>query len=180
MILLWAAVCVQACQALYFWVMGLGWGGVLYTANVVQGVALLVAATLLAAQRRLLVLLVPVVSFVLSFALQQVDAELTARACSPEAKTAVAEMGLSYVVDDGDPFTYMLAFPHGCAALFSSKDPVPVVLQNYSRAAQRAGWDVTTTPSSNRVEMSNAEWTVEVEPAKEDGLVKLLVHRRHS
>lgn len=179
MVLLWAAVCVQACQALYFWVMGLGWGGVLYNTNVVQGVALLVAAVVLATRRRLLVLLVPVASFVLSFGLQQVDAALTARACSSEAKAAVAELGLKYVIDDGDPFTYMLAFPSGCAALFGSSDPVPVVLQNYREAAQRAGWEVTTAANNSRVEMSNAEWTVEIEPADEDGLVNLIVHRRH-
>ncbi|SDS53724.1 hypothetical protein SAMN04488543_1922 [Friedmanniella luteola] len=178
MVLLWAAACVQACQALYFWVMGLGWGGVLYTANVVQGAALLVTAIALAARRRLLVLLVPVLSLLLSLGLQQVDALLTARACSPDAKAAVAELGLGYLVDDGDPFTYMLAFPTGCAALFSASDPVPVVLQHYGEAARQAGWDVVADPSSSRVEMSNARWTVEVEPAHEDGLISLLVHPR--
>ena len=179
MVLLWAAVLVQACQALYFWVMGLGWGGVLYTANVVQGVALLVAALfLLATRRRLLVLLVPVLSFVLSLGLQQVDSLLTAQACSPAAKAAVAELGLDYVVDDGDPFTYTLAFPNGCAALFPSADPVPTVLQNYRQAAQQAGWEVPTVPGSSRVEMSNAEWTVEVDD--EDGLISLVVHPRRN
>jgi hypothetical protein len=180
MVLLWAVVGIQACQALYFWVMGLGWGGVLYTANVVQGVALLAVALVLALRRRLLVLLVPVTSLALSVGLQQADARLTARACSPDAKAAVAELGLGYVVDDGDPFTYVLAFPNGCAALFSTSDPVPTVLQNYRAAAQRAGWEVSTPPSSSRIEMSNASWTVEVEPADEDGLVDLLVRPRRT
>ena len=69
----------------------------------------------------------------------------------------------------------MPAFPSSCAALFDSSDPVPVVLQNYREAAQRAGWEVTTAANNSRVEMSNAEWTVEIEPADEDGLVNLLV-----
>ncbi|GAA1436864.1 hypothetical protein GCM10009616_37620 [Microlunatus lacustris] len=177
---MWAVVAVQACQALSFGFMGLGWGGVLYTANVVQGVALLTVAVVLAARRRLLVLLVPVVSILLSLGLQQVDTRLTARACSDEAKAAVAELGLDYVVDDGDPFTYVLAFPHGCEALFGSSQPVPTVLQDYREAGRRAGWEITSDPSSSRVEMSNAQWTVEVEPADEDGLVTLLVHPRRT
>jgi hypothetical protein len=73
----------------------------------------------------------------------------------------------------------MLSFPRGCPALFGSKDPESVVLDNYRKAAEKAGWEYTGTQSSRRVEISNDAWTVEVEPySGEEGLIELLVHRR--
>lgn len=75
-LLVWAVVGVQALLVLQFAAMGLGWGGVLYTVNVLQGVVLLLVAVLLAVRRRLLVVLVPVVSVVLSLGLQGAEALL--------------------------------------------------------------------------------------------------------
>ena len=178
-LLVWAVVGVQALLALQFWVMGLGWGGVLYAANVLQGLVLVGVAVLLAVRRRLLVVLVPVVSVALSLGLQATDALLTARACSPAAKAAVAELGLSYAVDDGDPDTYVLAFPSSCSALFGPGRPDDVVLEEYRAAARRAGWEFTGEQRSDRVEISDDAWTVEVEPYRaEDGLVELVVRAR--
>jgi hypothetical protein len=57
---------------------------------------------------------------------------------------------------------------------------VPIVLRDYREAGRRAGWKITSDPSTSRVEMSNAKWTIEVEPAEEDGLVTLVVHPRRS
>ena len=91
-------------------------------------------------------LLVPVLSLVLSLGLQGGDAVLTTRACSPAGRAAVAELGLPYVVDDGDPFTYMLSSPSSCSALVGSRDPEAVVLDNY-RKAEKAGWKYTGTQS---------------------------------
>ena len=179
-VLLWVAVGLQGCLAFTFLVMGLGWAGVLYTANVVQGAAFLVVAVVLAVRRRVLALLVPVLSLVLCLGLQGADALLTARACSPAARAAVAELGLDYVVDDGDPFTYMLAFPSACSALFGARGrSVADVVADYRRAGQEAGWEVITPAGSSRVELRNARWTVEVQPYEdEDGLLELLVHRQ--
>ncbi|GAA1431312.1 hypothetical protein GCM10009616_18110 [Microlunatus lacustris] len=110
-LLVWAVVGVQVLLVLQFGAMGLGWGGALYAANVVQGVVLLVVAVLLALRRRLLVVLVPVVSVVLSLGLQGADVLLRAQACPPAAEAVVAELGLPAVLDDVDPSTPVIAFP---------------------------------------------------------------------
>lgn len=178
-VVVWALVGLQLLQVLYFLVTGLGWNGVLHTANVVQGLVLLVVAGFLAVRRRLLVVLVPVLSFVLGLALQGTDAVLTARACSPAARAAVDQLGLSSVVDDGDPFTYLLAFPDGCSTVFGSAEPTPVVLEHHRQAARAAGWELTGQQTGSRAEVSNDRWTVEVEPSRhEPGSFELRVRPR--
>lgn len=178
-LLVWAVVGVQVLLILQLWVMGLGWGGVLYAASVLQGLVLLVVAVLLAVRRRLLVVLVPVVSVVLSLVLQGADALLTARACSPGAKAAVAELGLPSLVDDDDPSSYELAFPSGCSMLFAPGRPDAVVLEDLREAARRTGWAFTGEQRSDRVEISDGRWTIELEPHQdEDGPAELVVRPR--
>ena len=180
-VLLWATVAVKGVQLLYFWVKGLGWAGFWYHANLVQGLVFLVLAVVLAMRRRVFALLVPLLSFGLGVGFRQADLVMTERACSPEARAAVAELGQPYVVDNGDPFTYTLAFGRGCAAVFPAPAAPTVVLENYRRGALAAGWELTGRQSADRVEASNERWTVEVTPyPPEEGLLELLVHPRTS
>ena len=159
-ILAWLAVVVQLLLSLYYFVMGLGWGGLWYVANVVQGVLLLFAAVVAAWLRPALALAVPVVSFALMLCLQAADRVVDAQVCSPGAKDAVRQLGP--LPDQGESLDYTVELRQGCVARFNSSLSRQKVIEHYRVGARRAGWQETGDQSPQRVQVSNERWTVEV------------------
>lgn len=70
------AIAVQVLLLYYFLVLGLGWGGFWYLANLGQAAALLVLALVLVWKRPLLVVLLPGISLLLYLTFQAVDPSL--------------------------------------------------------------------------------------------------------
>ena len=159
-LLAWLAVVVQLLLSLYYFVMGLGWGGVWYVANVVQGVLLLFAAVLAACFRPALAVAVPAVSFALMFCLQAADRVVHVRVCSPEAQDAVTQLGP--LPDQEEPPDYVVELRQGCVSRFNSSLPEDQVIEHFRTGAHKAGWQPTGDQSPLRVEVSNDRWTVEV------------------
>lgn len=134
-----AAIIVQVVLLSYYFVMGLGWGGLGWYANLAQGIIILVAAGMLIRNRPLLVLPLPVLSFLLMLALQAVDPSLKVTACSPAELSAAAELP----PPPGSPPPTFESYPtSGCQAGFHSSLPGKQVLDHYRLAAGEAGWQV--------------------------------------
>ena len=159
-LLAWVAVVVQLLLSLYYFVMGLGWGGVWYVANVVQGVLLLFAAVVAAWFRPALAVVVPAVSFALMLCLQAADRVVHAQVCSTAAQDAVQQLGP--LPDQDEPPDFTVELRQGCVARFNSSLPEEQVIEHYRTGARKAGWQSTGDQSRQRVEVSNDRWTVEV------------------
>ena len=85
------AIAVQVLLLYYFFVLGLGWGGFWYLANLGQAAALLVLALVLVWKRPLLVVPLPVVSLLLYLTFQAVDPSLKTTECTATELSAAAE-----------------------------------------------------------------------------------------
>lgn len=134
-----AAILVQVVLLFYYFVMGLGWGGFGRYANLAQGIITLVGAGVLIRSRPLLVLPLPVLSFLLMLALQAVDPSLKVTDCSPTELSAAAELP----PPPGAPPPKFEAYPtSGCGAGFHSSLSGKQVLDHYRLAAREAGWQV--------------------------------------
>jgi hypothetical protein len=83
------AFAVQVLLLWYFLVLGLGWGGFWYLANLGQAAALLVLALALIWKRPLLVVPLPVVSLLLYLTFQAVDPSLKTTACTATELSAL-------------------------------------------------------------------------------------------
>ena len=155
-----AAIIIQVVLLYEFWVMGLGWGGVGYVANLAQGVIILVVAGLLIRKRPLLVLPLPLLSFLLMLALQAVSLRITE--CSPPELAAAAELR----PPPGSPPPTFRSYPSsGCAATFNSSLSGQQILDHYRAAAKDAGWQVEGRSMSNETVTAEVSW----EPAGEEG-----------
>jgi hypothetical protein len=133
------AIIIQVVLLYYFVVMGMRWGGIGWLANLAQGVIVLVVAVLLIWKRPLLVLPLPVVSFLLMLALQAVGLPLGPTKCSPPELSAAAELP----PPPGSPPPSFESYPHGgCTADFYSSLSGKQILDHYRLAAVSAGWQV--------------------------------------
>ena len=164
-----------------FFVMGLGWGGFWYLANMGQAVAILVLAIVLLRKRPLLVLVLPVVSLVLSQAFLAVDPSLKTTECTAAELSAAAE----FPPPLGSPAPRFQSEPaNGCMARFSSTLTGEQVVDHYRLAPKKAGWKVEDagevvvepgqeppTPGMGSLYMNKDQMTLEllVEPAGEEG-----------
>ena len=180
-ILAWAAIAVQALLLYRFFVMGLGWGGFWYLANMGQAVAILVLAIVLVRKRPLLVLVLPVVSLVLSQAFLAADPSLKTTECTAAELSAAAE----FAPPPGSPPPQFQSEPvNGCVTRFSSALTGDLVVDHYRLAAKKAGWKVEEageavvepgqeppTPGMGSLSMNKDQMTLEllVEPAGEEG-----------
>lgn len=134
-----AAIIVQVVLLYYYFVMGLGWGGLGWYANLAQGIIVLVGAGMLIRKRPLLVLPLPVLSFLLMLALQAVDPSLKVTECSPPELSAAAELS----PPPGSPPPKFESYPtSGCGAGFHSSLSGKQVLEHYRLVAREAGWQV--------------------------------------
>ncbi len=133
------AIMVQVLLLGYFFVMGLGWGGFWYVANLVQAVVILVIAAVLIVKRPLLVLPLPIVSLLLMLAFEAVDPSTKITDCTEAELAAVAEL-------PPPPGTAPLDFrsepANGCIARFHSDLSGDQLIDHYRRAGQHAGWTI--------------------------------------
>ena len=159
-VLAWLAVVVQALLAFYYFVMGLGWAGLWWIANMVQGWGLLAVAVWGAIRRPLLALAVPVVSLVLMVLMLGADKVVSRHVCSPEAKAAVAQLG--WLPNQDEDYDFLPELGNGCVARFNSGLPPTQVIDHYRTRGAAAGWEVTGSQSSSHAEVSNTAWTVQV------------------
>jgi hypothetical protein len=105
-----AAIIIQVALLANYLPMGLGWGGFGYVANLAQGVIILVVAGLLIRKHPLLVLPLPVLSFLLMLALQAVTLRPTE--CTRPELSAAAELP----PPPGSPPPTFKSYPHsGCS-----------------------------------------------------------------
>ena len=173
-----AAAIVQAVAALYYFVMGLGWGGLWWVLAVGQGVVIFIAMCLMLAWKRpLLVLPLPVLSALLASAFWTIDERLDDWACSPEALTAVNSLRRP------SDLIGRLEFEHesgkGCALFFNSRLSEPEYVQHYVDAGRQAGWEVVEAVPAQRAVLQNSAWVVTAEVNKRDtGLYILSIQPR--
>jgi hypothetical protein len=133
------AIAVQLMLLFHFFVMGLGWGGFWYVANLGQAAILLVLALALLRKRPLLVLALPVASLLLMLAFQAVDPSLRTTECTTAELAAAAELP----PPPGSPAPEFESEPeNGCIARFNSTLAGDRVLDHYRQAAENAGWEV--------------------------------------
>ena len=163
-----AAITIQVVVLLfYYFPMGLGWGGFGYVANLAQGVIVLVVAGLLIRKRPLLVLPLPVLSFLLMLTLQAVDPSLRTTDCRPPELAAAAELPPP---PGSPPPTFQSFGSEGCAAEFNSSLTGEQILAHYRQAAKNAGWQIQEpAPVEPGIAMSNEAVTATVlwEPIEE-------------
>lgn len=188
------AILVEAMLLFYFFVMGLGWGGFWYLANLGQALAILALAIALFRKRPLLVLPLPVVSLLLMLAFQWVDPSLKTTDCTPAELSAAAELP----PPPGSPTPQFKSEPtNGCMARFNSTLTGAQLLDHYRLAARNAGWEQEAgevvepgqeppTSRTGSLFMNKGEMRFELrfEPAGEEGparqetWVVLSVHER--
>ena len=165
-----AAIIIQVVLLSYYLPMGLGWGGFGYVANLAQGVIVLVVAGLLIRKRPLLVLPLPVMSFLLMLALQAVDPSLRITECRPPELAAAAELTPP---SGSPPPTFKSYGSRGCAAEFYSSLPGEQIIAHYRQPARNAGWEIQEhAPVEPGIAMSNETVTADVlwEPVEEGPL----------
>jgi len=139
LVLAGVAIAVQVLLLFYFLVLGLGWGGFWYLANLVQAAAFLVLAFVLVWKRPLLVVPLPVVSLLLYLTFQAVDPSLKTTECTATELSAVAELP----PPPGTPALQFQSEPiNGCIARFSTPLTSDQVLNHYRLTADNAGWEV--------------------------------------
>ena len=139
LVLAGVAIAVQVLLLCYFFVLGLGWGGFWYLANLGQAAAFLVLALALVRKRPLLVVPLPVVSLMLSLTFQAVDPSLKTTECTAAELSAVAELA----PPPGTPAPQFQSEPvNGCIARFSTTLTSDQVLDHYRLTADNAGWEV--------------------------------------
>ena len=190
------AIAVQVLLLWYFLVLGLGWGGFWYLANLGQAAALLVLALVLVWKRPLLVVPLPVVSLLLYLTFQAVDPSLKTTECTAAELSAAAE----FAPPPGTPPPQFQSEPiNGCIARFSTTLTSDQVLNHYRLTADNAGWEVEEagdivvepgqeppTPGTGSLDMTkdqmsaavHLEPTGEEDPAGTETWVVFEVHER--
>jgi hypothetical protein len=175
------AIAVQVVLLFRSFVMGLGWGGSWYVANLGQAVLFLALALALLRKRPLLVLPLPVVSLLLMQAFQAADPSLKTTECTPAELSAVAE----FPPPPGSPTPQFQSEPeNGCIARFNSTLTGDEILDHYRLAAEDAGWEVEdpgevlvepgqepVTPGTGSLSMNKAPMNLELsfEPTGDEG-----------
>ena len=133
------AIVAQLGLLFYFLVMGLGWGGFWYLANLGQALATLVVAVVLLRERPLWVLPLPALSLLLMLAFQGVDPSTKITECTDTELSAAAEL-------PPPPGTPPLDFEsepsNGCIVRFNSTLSGEQLIDHYRQAAEQAGWEV--------------------------------------
>ena len=136
------AILAQLVLLFYFLVMGLGWGGFWYLANLGQAVVILVVAVALLGKRPLWVLPLPAVSLLLMLAFQGVDPSTRNTDCTDVELSAIAELpppaGTS-------PLDFQSEPANGCIARFTSTLSGEQLIDHYRQAAEQAGWEADET-----------------------------------
>jgi hypothetical protein len=133
------AIVVQVLLVFQFFVMGLGWGGAWYVANLVQAALLLVIAVVLVRKRPLLVLPLPVLSLLLMLLFQAVDPSTKTTDCTDVELAAAAQLP----APPSTPSPVFQSEPaNGCIARFETALSAAQLLDHYRAAAQQAGWEV--------------------------------------
>ncbi len=171
------AIVVQVLLLYYFFVMGLGWGGFWYLANLAQALVVLVIAGVLMVKHPLLAVPLPIVSLLLMLALHGLDPSTKTRDCSEAELAAVAQLPPP---PGSPPPTFQSEPTEGCIARFTSNLPAAKVLDHYRLAATKAGWQLQDEPpETHSLAMSNDTMTVAVAAIpQEQGLVIVSVYER--
>lgn len=133
------AILLQVLLLFYFLVMGLGWGGFWYVANLGQALLILAVAGALIWRRPLWVLPLPVLSLLLMLAFQAIDPTLRTTECTEVELSAIAELppppGTAAPEFQSEP-------ENGCIARFYSSLTGEQLFDHYRQAATRAGWQI--------------------------------------
>ena len=171
------AIVVQVLLLYYFFVMGLGWGGFWYLANLAQALVVLLIAGVLMVKHPLLAVPLPIVSLLLMLALQGLDPSTKTKDCSEAELAAVAQLPPP---PGSPPPTFQSEPTEGCIARFTSNVPPAKVLDHYRLAATKAGWQLQDAPpETHSLAMSNDTMTVAVAAIpQEQGLVVVSVYER--
>lgn len=133
------AILAELVLLFYFLVMGLGWGGFWYLANLGQAVAVLVVAVALLRRRPLWVLPLPAVSLLLMLAFQGVDPSTKNTDCTDVELSAIAELPPPPATP---PLDFQSEPANGCIARFTSNLTGEQLINHYRQAADQAGWSV--------------------------------------
>lgn len=131
------ALAVQIYLLFRSFVMGLGWGGFWYVANLGQAAAIAVLAIAWFRKHPLRVLPVVVASFLLTQVLLAVDPSLKTTQCTPAELSAAAELP----PPPGSPAPDFKSEPDsGCITRFYANITGDKLLEHYQQAASTAGW----------------------------------------
>jgi hypothetical protein len=133
------AILAQFVLLFYFLVMGLGWGGFWYLANLGQAVLVLVVAVALLRRRPLWVLPLPAVSLLLMLAFQGVDPSTKNTDCTDVELSAIVELPPP---PGTPPLDFQSEPANGCIARFTSDLTGEQLINHYRRTAEQAGWSV--------------------------------------
>jgi hypothetical protein len=133
------AILAQLVLLFYFLVMGLGWGGFWYLANLGQAMVVLGIAVVLLGKRPLWVLPLPAVSLLLMLAFQTVDPSTRTTDCTDVELSAVAELPPP---QGTPPLDFQSEPANGCITRFTSTLSGEQLINHYRRTAEQAGWSV--------------------------------------
>ena len=133
------AILAQLVLLFYFLVMGLGWGGFWYLANLGQAVVILVVAVVLLGKRPLWVLPLPAVSLLLMLAFQGVDPSTRTTDCTDLELSAIAELPPP---PGTPPLNFESEPANGCITRFTSNLSGDQLIDHYRQAGKQAGWSV--------------------------------------
>jgi hypothetical protein len=190
------AIIAQLVLLFYFLVMGLGWGGFWYLANLGQAVVILVVAVVLLRRRPLRVLPLPLVSLLLMLAFQGIDPSTRNTDCTDAELSAVAELPPP---PGTPPLDFQSEPSNGCITRFTSSLSGEQLIDHYRRTAEQAGWQVEepggvvlepgeeAPQSAGPLSMSNEDVTAAVHyeragdegPARDQLWVVVEVHERN-
>ena len=133
------AILVQVALLFWFLVMGLGWGGFWYVANLAQALVILVVAVALLWKRPIWVLPLPLLSLLLMLLFQVVDPSLKNTDCTEAELAAIAELPPP---PGTPPLEFQSEPANGCIARFNTDLSSEDLLGHYRQTATEAGWQV--------------------------------------
>jgi len=133
------AILVQVMLLFHFLVMGLGWGGFWYLANLGQALVILVVGGVLFWKRPLWVLPLPVLSLLLMLVFEAVDPSTKITECTEAELSAIAELPPPPVIP---PLSFESEPSNGCITRFNSNLSGEQLIDHYRQTAKKAGWQV--------------------------------------
>jgi len=134
-----AAILAQVLLLFEFLVMGIGWGGFWYVANLVQAGLILVVAVVLVRKRPLLGVPLPLLSLLLMLVFQAVDPSTKTTECTDVELAAAARLPPP---PGPPPLPFQSEPVNGCIARFETALSAQQLLDHYRTAAQTAGWQI--------------------------------------
>lgn len=133
------AILLQSILLFNFFVMGLGWGGFWYLANLGQALGILVVAVVLLWNHPLWVLPLPVLSLLLMLIFEAVDPSTKITECTDTELSAIVELPPP---PGTPPLDFQSEPANGCIARFNSTLSGEQLIDHYRQTAKQAGWEV--------------------------------------